>query len=141
MRRIYLLASLRLPKVRMLAAALRAYGHEVFDDWHAAGPEADDIWQAYEKGRGRSMVEALRAPHAQMVIGFDQWNLVERDTVVLVMPAGKSCHIELGFAIGLGKDTHVLFDGEPDRWDAMYGYAKHLWIDWASMAENLEKPL
>ena len=139
MRSIYLLSSLRQVKVRGVATLLRADGHEVFDDWHAAGPDADDIWMAYEKGRGRSMVGAIAAPHARMVIDFDRTNLLARDTVIMVMPAGKSCHIELGLAIGAGKDTHVLFDSEPERWDAMYGYADHLWTDLVEMCNYLKE--
>jgi hypothetical protein len=39
------------------------------------------------------------------------------------MPAGKSGHLELGYAIGSGKRGFVCFDQEPDRWDVMYRFA------------------
>ena len=51
---IYLIGSLRHPRVRQVAEALRAHRLDVFDDWHAAGPEADDIWQQYEMARGHT---------------------------------------------------------------------------------------
>src|SRR5689334_17650216 len=82
--------------VREVASALRAHRLKVFDDWHAAGPEADDIWQRYEQERGRTFREALVGKHARMVIDFDRDNLNRASAAVLVMPAGKSGHIELG---------------------------------------------
>ena len=37
------------------------------------------------------------------------------DVVVLVMPCGRSAHLELGFAVGQGKPTIILLsDGEPE---------------------------
>lgn len=41
--------------------------------------------------------------------------LLECDACVLVMPCGRSAHLELGWAAGAGKDTAILlFDGEPE---------------------------
>ena len=42
MSKIYTIGSLRNEKVPLIANALRDAGHEVFDDWYGAGPEADD---------------------------------------------------------------------------------------------------
>ena len=52
MANIYVIGSLRNEQVPNIANKLRKAGHEVFDDWYAAGPEADDYWQTYEKGKG-----------------------------------------------------------------------------------------
>lgn len=120
---IYLIGSLRNPSIPKLAAALRKEGHEVFDDWHAAGPEADDHWQSYEKARERSYTDALSAPAATNVFRFDKRHLDKADTVVLVMPAGKSGHLEFGYSIGMGRKGIVFFDKEPERWDVMYRFA------------------
>jgi len=42
---------------------------------------------------------------------------------VLVLPAGKSGHLELGYMIGQGKPGYILLDGEPERFDVMYNFA------------------
>lgn len=120
---IYLVGSLRNPEVPKLGNLLRSHGHEVFDDWFGAGPEADDYWKAHETQRGTSYYEALHGYAAENVFNFDKRHISRADTVVLVMPAGKSGHLELGFAIGLGKRGFVVFDVEPDRWDVMYRFA------------------
>lgn len=120
---IYLIGSLRNPKVPKLAQILRGQGYEVFDDWYAAGPEADDHWQAYEKSRGHSLVAALDGYAAYHVFHYDKFHLERADAAVLVLPAGKSSHLELGYVIGLGKPGFILLDGEPDRYDVMYRFA------------------
>lgn len=119
---IYLIGSLRNPLVPQLGQKLRALGHEVFDDWHAAGEAADDEWQRYEMERGRHYGDALDGYMAWHTFQFDQAHLDRCDTGVMVMPAGKSCHMELGYLVGQKKETYVLFDREPERWDVMYRF-------------------
>ena len=96
----------------------------MFSDWFAAGPEADDFWQKYETARGRSYREALNSPAAQHVFHFDKTFLDRADAVVLVTPAGKSGHLELGYSIGRGVPGYVLMESEPERWDVMLQFAR-----------------
>jgi hypothetical protein len=130
------------------ARELRAAGHDVFDDWHASGPDADQHWRDYEVARGHDYFEALAGDAARHNLHFDHSHLVKADTVVLVLPAGKSAHLEFGLAMGLGKQTHILFGhGQPgpsDRWDLMYGLSlgnSFLWNHIEDLIAQLEKPL
>lgn len=120
---VYLIGSLRNPKIPELATELREAGFEVFDDWFSAGPEADDYWRDYEKGRGHTLPQALEGHAANHVFEFDLHHLERADVVVLALPAGKSGHLELGYAIGKGKVAFILLDSEPDRYDVMYRFA------------------
>jgi hypothetical protein len=134
---IYLIGSLRNPYVPLLAKTLRNHGHEVFDDWHAPGPETDDFWQEYEERRGRTYREAINAPHAWTVFRFDKLHLDRADTVVLVLPAGKSGHLEFGYSIGMGKKGIIYFDKEPERWDVMYRFATDIAFSEQELIEKL----
>lgn len=136
-KRIYVIGSMRNPEVPKLAVALRELGHEVHDDWHAPGPQADEYWREYEIARGRTFAEAIRGHHAGEVFGYDKKYLDRADTVVLLMPAGKSAHLELGYSVGQGKDTHVVLDGDPDRWDIMLRFADYVWNTQAELLEAL----
>lgn len=137
---IYLIGSLRNPEIPNIANALRKEGHDVFDDWFAAGPEADDKWRDYEKGRGRSYLESLRVSlAAKHVFEFDFIHLDKADTVVLALPAGKSGHLELGWALGKGKRGYILLDN-PDRWDVMYQFATGVFDNLDSLVAELKKP-
>lgn len=123
MKSIYLVGSLRNPAIPEIAIKLRAAGFEVFDDWYSAGPEADDYWQAHETQRGRSFAEALAGHHATCVYEFDKKLIDSADIGILILPAGKSGHLELGYLIGQGKPGFILLPGEPERFDVMYRFA------------------
>ncbi len=121
---IYLIGSLRNPQIPILAEDLRKLGHEVFDDWYAPGPETDEYWRQYEVNRGRSYQEALDGIAARNVFDLDFYHLNRAKRAILVMPAGRSGHLELGWAIGQCKPGYVLFDGEPERYDQMYALCR-----------------
>ena len=121
---IYLIGSLRNPKIPSIAQQLRYLtGLEVFDDWYAAGPEADDYWMRYEQGKGHNFEQALKGYSARNVFQFDKAHLDRADVGVLALPAGKSGHLELGYLIGKGKLGVILLEGEPERFDVMYQFA------------------
>jgi hypothetical protein len=134
---IYLIGSMRNTQIPIIAAKLRAEGHEVFDEWYAPGPEADDYWQTYAKAKGQTMADALDSPHAWSVFRFDKLYLDRAKTVVLVMPAGKSAHLELGYSIGMGKRGFVYFDKEPERWDVMYRFANAICLGYDSLRDAI----
>ncbi len=117
----------------LLGNFLRGHGWEVFEDWYAAGPEADDKWTAYEQGRGHTFAEALKGHAAQHVFQFDKHHLDTSDIVVLMMPAGKSGHLEFGYAIGQGKKGFILLEQEPERFDVMYAFATGVVYDWEEL--------
>lgn len=119
----YLIGSLRNPAIPQVAAALRNIGIGVFDDWYAAGPTADDSWKEYEQGKGHDYRQALSGYAARHVFQFDFTHLNRTDGAILVLPAGRSGHLELGYVAGLGKKAYVLLDN-PERWDVMYQFAK-----------------
>lgn len=135
---IYLIGSLRNPKVPALGNYLRAAGFRVFDDWFAAGEIADDRWQSYEKQRGHTYDQALAAPAAQHVFQFDLTHIGASEIGLLYLPAGKSGHLELGWMLGRGKAGYVLFDGEPERWDVMYNFAHGVFFDRAELVKTLQ---
>lgn len=138
MKSIYLVGSLRNPEIPNIASELRMAGHYVFDDWYAVGPHADDCWRDYSKAKGQTYREALADHAAKHVFSFDKTHLMRCNTVVLALPAGKSGHLELGWAAGLGKETHIILD-TPDRWDVMYQFADGVWECAAELINHWSK--
>jgi len=120
---VYVIGALKCERVIEAADYLRSCGYEVFDDWYSPGPETDQYWQEYEQERGRSFIEALDGYHAWHVFNFDRTHLHRCDAVVLVLPCGKSGHLEFGYVKGLGKPGFIFLDKEPERWDVMYRFA------------------
>ncbi len=81
--------------------------------------------------------EALADHGAQHVYNFDRTFLTRASTVVLVLPAGKSGHLELGWALGQGKRGFILLDGEPDRYDVMYNFSTGVCLSMQELIDAL----
>lgn len=133
MKNIYLIGSLRNPEIPLFAGDLRKAGFDVFDSWYAAGDKADDAWQAYSDQRGLTFEEALQDHSAQHVFQFDKKFLDRADAAVLLMPAGKSGHLELGYMVGRGKPTAIVIPETPPRYDVMYNFAERVFVGTDSM--------
>jgi hypothetical protein len=117
---LYIIGALKNSRIPEIGSTLRAEGFDVMDEWFTPGPEADENWQKYERQRGRSYAEALKGRAATNIFLFDRSYIDLADYVVLVMPAGKSAMLELGYAKGRGKKAYILLDGQdPDRYDVM----------------------
>lgn len=117
--KLYIIGSLSNPRVNEVANQLRAAGIDAFDQWIAAGPEADQHWKDYGQQRGWSYFETLKSDFVQTAFNFDLTHMQSSDGCVLVMPAGKSAHCELGWFVGAGKKAYILFDELPERPDLM----------------------
>lgn len=136
-KKIYVIGSLRNPEIQHVGRRLRAIGWTVFDDWHGAGPEADDYWQKYEMQRGRDYRGALAGLCANHNFYFDRDHLDSSDAGILVLPAGRSAHLELGYLIGQGKPGYILMPGEPERYDLMYKFAAGIFYNLEEMEGKL----
>lgn len=135
----YLIGSLRNPRIPELAKSLRQLGYDVFDDWYAAGELADDAWRDYEKARGHNFREALEGYAANHVFSFDKNHLDQSDIGILLLPAGKSGHLELGYLIGLGCTCYIVCPEEPERFDVMYLMANRVFSGEKDLLEYLRK--
>ena len=109
------------------------------DHWWGGGPEADDCWQKYERIRGRTYKEALYDHYATHIWGYDKCHLDASDIGVMLLPVGRSAHIELGYLMGQDKLTFVLFDGEPERYEVMYRFATDVFFNQEDLLEELSK--
>lgn len=134
---MYLIGSLKNAQVPVLAQQLRSRGLRVFDSWYAPGPEADDFLRDYERTKKLGYREAIYGYAARHIFEFDKYHLDNARCVVLLMPAGKSGHLELGYAIGQGKSGYILFDAEPERFDVMHNFATDIFFDVNKLSERL----
>lgn len=66
-----------------------------------------------------SYLDMMAHPLAAEGYAADREALDRADAVILVLPCGKSAHLELGIAVGAGKRTAILLE-EPMEPDLMY---------------------
>lgn len=124
--KIYVASSWRNMLQPGVVGALRAAGHEVYDYKNPgtgkqgfSWKQIDPNWQMGGPVTPTQHVEMLRHPIAQAGFKSDMDALRDCDVCVLVLPCGRSAHLELGWAAGHGKKTVVL-EPDPIEPDLMY---------------------
>ena len=91
--------------------ALRQAGHDVYDFRRQGGSDSNPA----EMSSAR-LLDFLDLPQVRSIFRNDMDALEASDAVVCVLPCGRSAHLELGYGIGAGKRTVLLWhDGDaPD---------------------------
>lgn len=123
---VYIGGALANPEIVRITALLKDNSISAFSEWYTPGAEADVKWRDYEIALGYDYRTALKRPAAVNTFTFDKRHIDECDTFLMVLPCGKSAHMELGYAIGKGKRGIIYMPNEPERWDVMYGFADRI---------------
>lgn len=116
MARIYLASSWRNEHQPWLVELLRHHGHEVYDfrnPPHSTGFKWSDVGLSLPCRAEDYRHALLTHPRAAQSFNADFSAMRWADTGVLVLPSGRSAHLELGWMAGAGKRTLILTqDGE-----------------------------
>ena len=119
MSKIYVASSWRNDKQPGVVEALRQQGHEVYDfrnpRFGDRGFHWSDIDPEWKQWTPEQFNEALSHPIAQRGFASDMDAMLWADVCVLVMPCGRSAHLEAGWFVGAGRPCLILLsDGEPE---------------------------
>lgn len=118
-RRIYLASSWRNERQPDVLEALRDDGHEVYDFRNPAPGNNGFGWRQLDPDwinwTPEVYVQRLAHPVARAGFGLDKGALDWCDTCVLLLPSGRSAHLEAGYVAGQGKDVAVLLS--PDKFE------------------------
>ena len=140
--KIYIASSWRNRNQPAVVECIRAKGHEVYDFRHPPGGDGLDSWRKvdpnWERWTPEEFRAALKTPIAKASLSSDFDAMKWAEALVLVLPCGKSAHLELGWAIGQKKKTVVLLDhaSEPEL---MYGLVEHLCVTLDEVLETLKR--
>jgi hypothetical protein len=124
---LYVASSWRNPLHEGVAQALHVEGFDIYN-YREAGAEGlgfswsqiDPNWADWSLN---DYLVALHHPIAKAAFESDRTALTSCDALVLVMPSGRSAHVEFGVAVGMGKPCFVLLQPEkPRNWDLMYRF-------------------
>jgi hypothetical protein len=137
---IYIIGSLRNKDIPVIANKLREANPEweIFDSWYSPGPHADDYLRDYCRGKGYSYKETLQDWAATHIFAFDHKHIMRATDVVMVMPSGKSAHLELGYALGKRKRGYILFNHAPTRVDVMHQFATDIFFEVEELITELK---
>ncbi len=125
--KVYVASSWRNQRLTDVIGALRGAGFDVYDFRNpdqngGTGFHWSEVDPGYKTWTPGEFVAGLDHAVAQAGYTTDMRALAEAHIVVLVLPCGKSAHLELGFAAGAGKMTAILLDDMPDP-ELMYRMA------------------
>lgn len=114
---VYVASSWRNPLQPAIVAILRAAGIDCYDFRNPAPGETGFAWSDIDPDwtnwSAEQYVKALNDPIAEHGFRRDFDAMQRADAFVLVLPCGRSAHLELGWAVGAGKRTAILTrDGE-----------------------------
>ena len=137
--KIYVASSWRNKTQPSVVNALRHEGYDVFDFRHpSAGDfgfhwsDIDSDWQEWSMEDFRN---GLEHPTAKSSFKKDFDAMANADACVLVMPCGRSAHLEAGYFIGAKKSFYILLaDGEPEL---MYSMATKLCLNIGELITSL----
>lgn len=134
-RKIYIASSWKNKDVvRSLANILRGDGHEVFDftdpNCHTVPGIEKYVFdgKAFAAYRGQDpatvdWIDFLTWDPSKRAYRSDKAGLDWADTVVLLLPSGRSSHLEAGYGVGQHKELYIFGNLPVGEFDAMYGFA------------------
>jgi hypothetical protein len=136
---VYVASSWRNPMQPAVIHTLHAAGIDCYDfrnpeggtgfSWLEVKTDRPSVTGIATKGSDWEQVdEYLRmVNHPRAIEGYDAdfAAMNKADTFVMVLPCGKSAHLELGWAIGAGKRTAILLE-DPVEPELMYRGADYL---------------
>ncbi len=113
--RIYVASSWRNERQQEIVRSLRGEGHEVYDFKNPRGGEngfhwsnIDATWQDWSpKDYRQNLLTAREAAYGYM---SDMRAMEWCEAMLLVMPCGRSAHLEMGWAAGARKITGYLIE-------------------------------
>lgn len=120
---IYVASSWRNPYQQEVIRALREAGYEVYDFKNPPGKTGFSWSEVGINSQGETTegyFDGLLHWRAQEGFRSDYEAMKAADTCVLVLPCGRSAHLELGWCAGAGKKTAIVLLEQPVTPELMY---------------------
>lgn len=126
MKKVYVASSWRNQIQPGVVATLRAAGFEVYDFRNPCPGEQGFHWSEVDPNwKGWNPIEFVKSlshPVAESGFRSDWQAMRSADIGVLVLPCGRSAHIEAGYFVGAGKPLFIL-QTQPEEPELMYKMA------------------
>ena len=145
-RKIYLASSWKNKDTLLdLADRLRQMGHEVFlFCQESPRPEGLDVfifdYRMLPSGAW-NFVDFIEQEPTIRAYKSDKAGLDWCDTVVLVLPSGRSSHLELGYARGQEKDCFIIGELPDGEFETMYLFANKGCYSWGTDFNRFEEAI
>lgn len=112
--------------VRTLSLVMQGLGHEVYDftdaEKHFAF-DAADIERFAGKRDEIDWLDFMECTETLKAFQADRAGINWADAVLMVLPCGRSAHLEAGYAVGRNKPLIIYGDLPKGEFETMYGFA------------------
>ena len=128
-----------------VVAALRSLSQEVYDFRHPVKGDDGFSWSEIDPNwtnwTNEQYLEALEHSAAKRGFKFDMDALEACDMCILVLPCGRSAHLELGYAQGANKRTMILLqqDNRDVEAELMYKMVDRIVTTFDDMLKYIEE--
>ena len=143
--KIYLASSWRNEEQQNVVKALRAAGHTVYDFKNPKPGDTGFHWSSidpnWKSWTAEQFAKGLEHPVAESGFTSDMDALRACDACVLLLPCGKSAHLELGYAVGANKLTIVMFNSASSKEEPelMYMMCDYICLNIEEVLAKLEE--
>lgn len=111
-----------------IANFLRSLGHEVDCFCEQTDKRFSFCWQEIvDDIRDTDAISFLKEEEAKKAFKEDKKWLDWCEVCLLVLPCGKSAHLEAGYSVGKGKHLAIIGDIQLGKFDVMYGFADRIY--------------
>jgi nucleoside 2-deoxyribosyltransferase len=139
-RKVYIASSWRNAEtIRILAEALREHGHEVYDFTDPTNYVHNITEEAKEVRDKVDWIECGQMPSTQQACDNDKAGLDWCDAVLMLLPCGRSAHLEAGIALGQGKQLIIYGYLPRGEFEVTYNVTPHRYTprEWNKVLEAL----
>ena len=153
MARIYVSSSWKNEYQPVLVEELRKRGHKVYDFQHPSGRDDHNVWESVSDrmGLGRNYMLGSISPKdfksmlidKEAVSRFDEHfaAMQDADTCILLLPCGRSSHVEAGYMNGLGKRVFVMDTSNESVPELMYLMFDDYFHDFDELYKAVAEPI
>jgi len=129
-KRIYIASSWAMHNIAIeLAKRLRSEGFEI--DCFCDNTTGRYIFNFKDIVRNHpeewNAIRMITQPEVKKAFAEDKKYLEWCDTCILLVPSGRSAHLEAGYAKGCGKKLYIYGEFPQGEWDVMYRFAEGLY--------------
>lgn len=142
--KIYTASSWRNKYYESVVEWLKYDGHEVYDFRTAISTPDKSLafnWEQidakWEDWTPEEFTRSIKNPLALNAFKSDYQGMIESDACVLILPCGRSSHIEAGYMKGLGKKLYIYMPVK-ERPELTYSIADGIYTNIAMLSQRLK---
>lgn len=144
MTKVYLASSWRNHYQRSVLLGLRSGGFDVYDFKNPSDNENGFSWKEiqpdYENWTTEEYIDILDHEISNRGFGFDWDAMQNADCGVLLLPCGRSAHIEAGYFVGARKPLYIYIPTETTEPELMYKMASGgVFASYAKLLDKMQR--